>query len=629
VLALLRGLLPRRGVRVEQDPLDLAAARLQGGLQIAPVRNSHLVQVGARGPDPLAAAAVANAVAEAYVEFNIETQYSTSDQAREFLVNQIGTLKREINEIEQRLQDYGEAKNIVTIDDASNITIQALKDISEKRTEAQTTLAHAQAEWDAVQHARPEALPEVLASQLIGRLREEYASYEAEFAEKSRRFKQDWPGMQTLQSKLDGARERLELETQRIAEQVRATSEGAYLRARAEVERLSALLGSHEADAQRLKRDAVEFANLRSEVLKKRETLDALIRRQNEMALSTRLKDLDSTSTNIRIVERARPPAAPFRPDTALNLVLGLLFGLGAGVAAAFLLDYLDNTVGSATELERLAELPVLAVIPRHLGAGVSGRRRRTHLGPAESVDLVAHHAGRARATEAYRELRTSLLLSHPGGAPRQIMVTSSLPEEGKTATAINLAVVLAQLGKRVVLVDTDLRRPRLHKALDTGHAAGVSTYLSGQQDDPLPLVVRTEVPHLELLPSGPIPPNPSELLNSPRFAELGRALLAGGFDHVLYDSPPVLSVADPVIIASIVDSRLLVVRAGRTPRQSIRLAAAKLKQSGVPPIGVVLNDLDRSAAGSGYYDYGYGGYDIEEAPAAESEPRPRIRAGA
>jgi capsular exopolysaccharide synthesis family protein len=618
LLARVKAMLPRkRRESVKQDPLDLAAAQIVGSLEVSPVRNSHLVRISWVHAQPELAADVANGVADAYIQFNIESRYSTTDQAREFLVDQIGTLKREIAAIEDRLQEYGEAKKIFSVDDSNNLTLQALQEISEQRTVARTTVARSEAARRAALDADPEALPEVLNSTLIGRLRAEYATYEAEHTEKSKQFKDDWPGMQTLRSKLAQARERLELETERIVAQVRATAEADYRKAVQEADNLDRLLARHEAAAQRLKRDAGEYSNLQSEAREKRETLDALMGRQNEMALSTRLRDLDSASSNIRVMERAQSPAGPFRPNTRLNLLLGLVLGLAVGVAAALVLDHLDNTIGSPGELERILSLPVLAVVPRFGGSAtpLARVRRRSSDARAGSIDLIAHRDGRSAVSEAYRGLRTSILLSNPGQPPRQIVLTSALPEDGKTATALNLAVVLAQLGRRVLLVDTDLRRPRLHEAFGLDKGRGVSTYLSGLEADPLRLIKPTGIEHLDLMPSGPIPPNPSELLNSPVFARLGSELLERGYDHVLFDSPPVLSVSDPAIVASVADTGILVVRAGRTPRQSVRLAATRLEQTGGGPFGVVLNDFDDESHGSTYrrYQNYYGRYESPE----------------
>lgn len=605
--ARLRAMIPKkRGITVERDPLDLAASQVLGSLEVAPVRNSQLVRISWTHSDPLLAAEVANSVADAYIHFSIELRYSTTDQAREFLVNQIGGLKREIFAIEERLQEYGEATGIFSVGESTNLTLQALQEIAEQRTQAETAVARAEAARRAMLQAGPDGLPEILSSTLIGRLRAEYAVYEAEYSEKSKQFKDDWPEMRTLRSKLERARERLDLETQRIFVQVRAGTETTYQRTVKEVENLVLLQARHEDAAQRMKRNAVEFTNLQSEVREKRETLDALLGRQNEMALSTRLRELDSTSSNIRVMERAQPAVAPFRPNTRLNLAVALALGLALGIAGALVLEHLDNTINSPEELERILSLPLLAVIPRH---GASPRPLgRVRPGPAAArgigIDLVADRESRSSVAEAYRSLRTSILLSNPGHPPRQIVLTSALPEDGKTATALNLAIVLAQLGRRVLLVDTDLRRPRLHRALGVENRRGVSTFLSGLADNPIGLVVPTGIDGLDVLPSGPIPPNPSELLNSSVFARMGTDLLEHGYDHILFDSPPILSVSDPVIVATTADSGILVVRAGRTPRQSVRLAAARLNRANSASFGVVLNEFDADTRTERYQYY-------------------------
>lgn len=615
LLARLKALLPRKNrPQIEVDPLDSAVAQVLGGLEVAPIQRSFLVEVSWVHPDPVLAADVANAVAEAYIRFNMRTRFSSTDQAREFLVDQTGTLKREISAMEVRLREYAESKNIFTVDEANNLTLAALHDISEQRTAAQTNLARAEAAHRAVSEAAPESMPEVLNSTLIDRLRAEYAAYEAEHSEQSRTFKDDWPELQTLESKIDQARERLDIETARIVEQVRATAAADYLQARGEVHNLEELLHEHEHAAQLLKRDAVEYNNLQSEVLKKREILDALLRRQNEMALSTRLKQVDTTSSNVTIVQRAEPRGAPFRPNTRLNLAMGLIVGLMLGCSLAFILDYIDNTVGSPAELEQILAMPVLAVIPRHAGGSGTLSRRKRGAPQEGSIYLAAQRDLRSAASEAYRALRTSILLSNPGSPPRQIVITSACPGEGKTGTALNLAVVLAQLGRRVLLVDTDLRRPRLQRAFGLDGRRGVSTYLAGQEQDPSRLVQRSGVEGLDVMPSGPIPPNPSELLNSPIFSGMGARMIELGYDHVLFDTPPVLSVSDPVIVSSVADTGILVVRAHRTPKPSIRLAADRLMPTGGGSFGVVLNDFDAEQTGFKYSPYYYEYHDDETA---------------
>lgn len=629
LLSRLRSLVPSSAPAVSTDPVDLAAMRVQAGLEVGPVRNSHLVQVAWVSPDPTLAATIANAAAEAYIAFNLETGYTASDQASEFLVNQVAEIKKEIEGVERQLQAYGESKGIVSVDDASNITLRALADVAERRTQARAILAQKEAAWTAARTTPDEALPETLSSDLIARLKQDRAALEAEIAQKSGTFKDDWPGMVTLRGKLAQTETRLAEETAAIARSVRLGLEAEYRKARAEVDNLDALLSRQERDAQQLKRDAVEFTSLQAEAKKKRETLNALIARQNEMALATRLQSLDQTSSNVKIVDRARPPSAPFRPNRALNTLVGILLGLSLGIAAAFFLDYLDNTVASVAEIDALVKLPVLAAIPRHGEAipsrVVAMRRAPAAAGAVGPVDLVVHRDRRAPVSEAYRELRTAILLSNAGRPPRRIVVTSALPEEGKSTTAINLAAVLAQLGRRVAIVDTDLRRPRLHHAFGLDNARGMSSFLSGLEDDPLGLVRPSGIECLDVVTSGPIPPNPSELLNGDRFPSFAQGLLDAGFEHVILDSPPVLSVADPVILGHAGDGVVLVARAHRTPRESLRAAVERFAQAGVRPFGVVLNDVDEHA--HGYRNYRYYGR-TENDGETKSAPSERSAAG-
>ncbi len=620
LLQKVRSLLPGGAARSRPADPALAAARaVLARLQVTPIRGSQLVQVSWVASDPELAAQVANALAKAYIEFNMGLQYESSGDASGFLEQQIADLKRELNQLETTLQDYGESKNIVSIDDANNVTMRALADIAQRRTECQTALARAEATYKAVLASPEEVLAEAQNPGLINRLREDYARYEAEYSEKSRLFKADWPELQTLTSKMEQAKQRLEEGIRTTASHATLSAESEYRKAARELANLTGLLRDQEDAAQQLKRDAVEFANLQSDAKKKRDSLNSLIARKNDMALSTRLKDVKASLSNIRVVESAQAPEAPFRPNTRLNLLVGLIAGLGLGACAAFLLEALDNTVRSAVDVERASSLPALALVPRHGPSASTGRARPAAPAEVESIDLVAYRAGQAAATEAYRGLRTALLLSNPGGAPRQILFTSALPEEGKSATAVNLAVVFAQLGRRVLLVDADLRRPRLHRIFGLDNGGGLSTYLSGMEADPRRLSRATEVEHLELMSSGPIPPNPSELLNSRQFAQMGPRFLEQGYDHVIYDAPPGLAVSDPIVIASVVDAVVVVARSGRTPRQSLRLVVEKLSQAGARPVGVVLNDMDVHARG-----YGYDAYYAQHDPSAEVAPAER-----
>jgi len=627
LLGRLLALLPRRrGPEGAPDPLAEQAQLIRARLDVAPVRDSSLVEVSWAHADAALAAAVANAVADAYIQFTLTSRFQTTDQAEEFLVDQSAKLRKQISELETRLQSYAEAKKIFSVRDSNDLALQALADLSKQRTAARAELARAEAAWRAVQDAPAESLPEVLGSTLIAALRAEYAALEAEQAEQAQRFAPGWPSLITLGSKLEQAARRLELETQRIADQVRASARAAVDRAREEAGSLDRLLADHEEAAQRLRRDAIEYEHLEHEVRKKREALDALLHRENEMALSTKLRDLDVASGNIRVIERAAVPRAPFAPRTGRNVALALVLGLGLAAGLAFLLDHLDNTVGGVADLERITPLPVLAVVPVvEESASARARLARRRAAPERpGIDLVAERDGRSQAAEAFRALRTSILLSSPGQPPRRLVVTSALPEEGKTSTAANLACVLAQLGRRVLIVDADLRRPRLHRVFGTDHRRGLSAVLSGLEPDAARAIVATGVENLDFLPSGLVPPNPSELLNSPLFGRTLDDLIGRGYDHVVIDTPPVLSVSDAVIVAAASDSGVLVVRAGATPRQALRLAAQRLAPAGAAPFGVVLNRYQGAAGDPVAYAY----YQDRYADPTLEPPAPERRAG-
>jgi len=430
------------------------------------------------------------------------------------------------------------------------------------------------------------------------------AALEREQADLSKHFKPEWPALARVNSKLEQARSRLAQETTQLATSARQAAETAYRAAVGRERNLTVLYQAQKKAALKLSTDSIEYTNLRGAIAKKRETLDQLLKRQSEIALSSHMHD--TRQSNIRIIDRARVPELVYRPNKKLNLLLGLLAGLGLGIGLAFLIEHLDNSIKSADEIRRLAGFTVIGMIPEMRAGGPRPVRKDAPMHPADvQPDLVTHHAPRSPLAEAYKELRTSTLLASPDEPPRSILVTSCLPQEGKTQTSLNLAIALAQTGRRVLLVDTDLRRPRLHAALGIVNDFGVSTYLSGNArvED---LLRETIVPNLTALTSGPIPPNPSELLGSRKFVALARDFAeTERFDHLIFDSPPLLSVADPVIIAAVLDGTILVVQSGKTPRDAVIRGAGKLRHDSVKVLGAVLNSISEDEHGY-YYHYHY-----------------------
>jgi capsular exopolysaccharide synthesis family protein len=350
-------------------------------------------------------------------------------------------------------------------------------------------------------------------------------------------------------------------------------------------------------------------------------------------------------SSNIRVVDPAMIPAYPSRPAKARNIALAFLVGLVGGIGLALMREYLDNTVKTPDDIETLARLPSLAVVPQFAAVNGNGTRKRLLSGIAANghekrIELVAQHLPNSQMSEAFRALRTSLLLSQPGRPPQVILVTSALPREGKTTAAANLAVTLAQLGDRTVLVDADLRKPGVGRLLNMGNGkyAGLSSYLAGVSTLDLVTIPHPVIPNLSAIPTGPLPPNPADLLSSDKLAE-AIAELRTKFKFVVIDSPPVMAATDAVILSVQTDGVLLVVRSGDTPKEAFSRTRDLLMSVKCHILGVVLNAVDSTAPDYYYsyryypYSYGYGPqesgdipHDPDEHPATVSESSLRDR---
>jgi capsular exopolysaccharide synthesis family protein len=394
---------------------------------------------------------------------------------------------------------------------------------------------------------------------------------------------------------------------------------------------LAGELNQTKSDAMSLNSAAVEYNNLKLEVSTRRQLLDEMLRRQSETEVASRVQG--GRESNIRVVDEALVPGAPYLPSLRKDVTLGMVLGLVLGVGAIFLLEYLDRTIKSPDELERLLGLPVLAVIPETgehgrsygsrgygygYGYGYGARRSKKRDKSANAtpipeppIELIPHARPRLVVSEAYRALRTALLLSSAQEL-KLVAITSSESSEGKTSTASNLAVVMAQLGRRVVVVDGDLRKPRQHEIFRQPNRAGVVNYLTGSAKIEQ-MTLKTDIPNLWLVPSGPIPPNPSELLASTRMTEMLAALRAS-FDFVIVDTPPVLAVTDATLIGSMVDGMVLCLRARKVQREDARACRDRLLLNEVRILGTVLNRFRATQGSYSKHYQQYAAYVAEDA---------------
>ncbi|HEU5180543.1 MAG TPA: polysaccharide biosynthesis tyrosine autokinase [Candidatus Polarisedimenticolia bacterium] len=604
---------------IPDDPDKPYLEFVLAGLDVSPLKNTHLVEISFVSLDPELSSRIANAVANSYIEFNQSARYDSTAQASEFIASQTTELKKQISDLEGRLNQYGKEKEIIGLDDKQDITSQKLGQLNQDVLEAQVETSRKEARYRGLLTTPPESIKEVSQSNLNQQLREKAAELEREYTQKSKQFKPDWPEMLQLKAEWDAALSTLATESRKIYDDTLKTAKMEYEEASAHEKTVRAALEDQKGEAIKQKQYGVEYSSLKAAVDSKREIFNKLMQRETETGSLSKLKN--AGTGNVWVVDAAEIPDHIFRPNKKMNIALSLFVGLALGVGMAFFLEYLDNSIKSTADIEKYIHLPTLGTIPMVMTLAAAGeptgpkRLRRDPVSPA--VDLVTLRDPGSPASEAYKTLRTSLLLSTADAPPKLIVVTSSEPQEGKTVTTLNTAITLVQSGKKVLLVDGDMRRPRLHKAIGAVNAVGLSSYLSGNAELDS-IVQETQIPNLFLVSSGPIPPNPSELLASEHFDFLLETLRRSSrFDHVMIDSPPLLSVADPVIMASKAGGTILVVQCGRTARMAVARGREKLTQAKANILGVVLNDVDMRH-GEYYgnqYGYHYRAYRYESAP--------------
>ncbi|MBI4915377.1 MAG: polysaccharide biosynthesis tyrosine autokinase [Acidobacteria bacterium] len=593
------------------------AGRVQAGLGVAPVEETRLVEISFVSPAPELAARVANGIADAFIDWGVETRFATVGKASSFLTSQIETVKQEIQDKEAQLQAYGRQTDIVTLDPASNVILQRLEALNRDYIAAVSERIAKEARHNEIANATPDVVASAFPGSLVGQLQADQTKLERDYANKLATYKPEWPAMQELKAQIDKNR----LAVLEAVGKARDSARSDYQTALRREQSLTAELTRQKADAMQLNSAAVEYNNLKVEVSTRRKLLDDLISRQSQTEVESRLQG--TRDSNVMVVDRALVPGGPYRPSLRRNLSLGLLLGLGLGLGMVFFVEYLDRTLKTPDDVDRVLGLPILAVIPDvsrpgdRYGYGHAyygyGRRQRNPPKPKKAlsltrqevpIELLPHGSPRLAVSESYRGLRTALLLSTANGL-KTVVVTSAIPGEGKTATAANLAVVLAQLGRDVLLVDADLRKSRLHEVFNLSNRVGLVNFLTGGAD-PAAVFLRTAIPSLYLTPSGPTPPNPAELLSSERMREY-LELARQRFDYVVFDSPPALPVTDSTLLGSMADGVVLCVGAGTVLREDARSCLERLRLSEVRVLGVALN---RFRIAGGRYGKQYRSYE-------------------
>jgi succinoglycan biosynthesis transport protein ExoP len=588
-------------------------AKLHSWLTVTPVPNTRLIDVRVTSPDPQLAAAIANAYSVGFVDFNRRAKYESTQQASEWLSTQLADLEIKVETSQQKLVEYQKEHGIIGGDEKTNIITAKLDDLNKELTEAEADRILKQSAYQQAISANAAASPSATQSPLVAKLRTEELDLQDQLAQLTSQFGPQYPKVQEVNNRLQQIRAAIDHEVKNSGS--RAESE--YLAALQREKMLSGRLDSQKQQANQLNQSAIEYNLLKREADSNRQLYDGLLQKLKEAGVSAGLK-----SSNIRQVDVARVPLAPSQPNIPRNLAIALMMGLAGGITFAFLLEVLDNTVRTPEQVESISALPALGIVPlnhRDLPLLAKGSQQKMLAGKAPTkskVGLIAHARPKSGIAESYRALRTSILLSSLGSPPKIILITSALPQEGKTTTSVNTAIVLAQKGGRVLLVDCDMRRPGVHSILGISNRSGLSTVLAGGESAAAAVTMSRQLPNLFVLSSGPPPPQPSELLAS----EGMRALLEQWkqeYDHIVLDTPPTLSVTDAVLLSVKADAVVLVIRSGQTTKDALRRARDLLLHVNAKVMGVVVNAVDLSAPDLNYqYYYGskYGGRYYDEA---------------
>src|SRR5487761_994552 len=588
----------------QKEPPILGA--FLGALSVIRVPNSRLIEVQFAAQDPQLAAQVVNAHLQNYIEANFKSRYDATMQASQFLSSELEELRSKMEKSEDAEVAYERQHQIWMVDASQNTTTQKLSDLSKALTDVQTQLTQKEAAFELAHSANAQSLTAVRESPAVQDLVKQKSGLDAKYAEALNQFGPNYPKVQRLKAQLNNVQSQLEAAKQGIIHQI----DSDYRETQAREILLEHDLNRQEALADNMSQKLVQYNLLKHDADSNKELYDGLLQKLKEAGIAAGLR-----SSNIRVVDPALVPSTPARPQKARNILLAFLVGIVGGVGLAFLREYLDDTVKSPDDIQTLTGLPSLAVVPAF--ANGKGNRALARIsrqagfeGPGEDarVELISQQQPKSQVSEAFRALRTSLLLSQADHPPQVVLVTSSLPREGKTTAAANLAVTLAQLGDRTLLIDCDLRKPGVRRALNlpNGHGPdiGLSSYLAGVALLHDVIVPHPAIPNLDAIPTGPVPPNPADLLSSHRMMEAIEDL-RHQYKFIVIDSPPIMAATDAVILSAVVDGVLLVVWSGETPKEAFSRTRDLLSAVKGRLLGVILNAVD-SGAPDYYYSYRY-----------------------
>jgi capsular exopolysaccharide synthesis family protein len=588
-----------------QTPTEIAeAVRIR--IKAAPVRDSRLLEIAVEDSDPVRARDIANATADAYLEQNVERMLSSTVSAVDWLSRQASELQERLEESERALHTFRRDNDIlsVSLEDRQNIVANQIQKLSDALTASRTRsidLGSKVNEMRELSSMDPLEIPvaALIDNPLIQELKRQHAQLARERDGLAKRYGKNWPRIQEIDEEIDGVRGAIGREVRSVLESM----EGEYRAAKRSEAGLRAALNEMQAEALKINVHEVEYNRLARAQKNNAQLYELVLGRTTETDLASGIR-----VNNLHVLDYAVTPTVPARPQVVVNVLMAIFFGILGGIGLAFALEMLDVTVKTQTDLDRFG-VAFLGLLPS-IEPAIERRKKRRRGGAngraqvGEKKDLFVHEHPKSTVSEACRSIRTNLLFMSAERELETIVVTSPGPREGKTTVAMSLAIAMAQNGSRTVIIDTDMRRPRVHHAFGIDNGIGISSVIVGHVS--LEEAIReTEVPGLSVLSCGPVPPNPSELLHTQRFREV-LVELKEMFDRVVFDSPPMGAVTDAAILATLVDGVVLVAKAGQTRKEGVRHALGQLREIRARVFGTVLNDVDLSRREYGYYNYYY-----------------------
>jgi polysaccharide biosynthesis transport protein len=578
------------------DARDGLVVRFHEGLSVEVVPKTDIIAVQFRAKDPTLAADVVNSTVGRYTERNFRSSYESATLVSTWLSKQMDDLKIKASESQQKLADLQRERGLIGVDETDNIVTEKLKQVDEQLTVAESDRIVKEARYRIAASGNPELIASSVPEPTLEVLRSQQAQLRVDYARLSTKFGEGYPKLAELGNEIAQVDNAIQSELDNLSQRYK----NEYTAAANTESMLRANFERQKQKAFDLNQGAAQYAILKHEVEATQDLYETLQLKLKQAGIVAGL-----ASANIALVEPGQLPSRPVDPRPALDLMLGLGVGFGLGLVTAIGLETLDTTVRTSEEAESASALPSLAVIPliRPAGFGIESGKLSSAEGTGR-IRLIACTIPHSQAAESYRSLRTSLLLSSIRNPPRVLAITSSLPSEGKTLTAINCAAVLAQQGAKVLLVDADLRQPTLHLAFSIPPDPGLSTILAGGGHDDGAMARLDEMPNLAVLPSGTPPAYPAETLASQKMANLIQQWRRQ-YDYVVLDTPPVSLFTDAVVLGSYVDAVLLVARACVTSRHALRHTCDLLRRTNVKLAGVVLNGVDLRYESDYYRSYG------------------------